>query len=82
MSGERRRGWILPVIVVAIGACMLVSASRQGKLNAVLLKPANWVGLALMAVGAIVALAARKSKLLKLAGVFACGIGTIMVIYL
>ena len=38
MSGENRpfRGWILPVIVVVVGAYFLVNVARSGTLNAVM----------------------------------------------
>ena len=79
MSGERR-GWLLPVIVVAVGAYFLVTGMQNGTLTAVHLKPVGWVGLAAMAVG--VAIQFTKKPLLKLAGVAACGIGAIFVICL
>ena len=80
MSGEHRRGWILPVIVVAVGAYFLVTGMQQGTLSAVTLKPVNWAGLALMAAGLVSAFMKRPA--LKLAGVAACGIGAILVICL
>ena len=84
MSGENRRygGWLLPVIVVAVGAYFLLNAMRQGTLTAVSLKPVNYVGLALMAAGLVGVVALRKRDLWKLAGVLVCGVGAIMVICL
>ncbi len=82
MSGENRRpmGWILPVIVVVIGVGFALNAIRSGALNAVRLKAVNWAGLAVMAVGAVAAF--MKKPLWKLAGVLACAVGAVMVIYL
>ena len=84
VSGENRRpgGWLLPVIVLAVGAYFLVNAMQHGALRAATLRPVNWVGLALMPVGAVCALAVKKRGLWKLAGVLVCGVGAIMVIYL
>ena len=80
MSGEHRRGWILPVIVVAVGATFLVTGMQRGTLSAVTLKSVNWAGIALMAAGLISAF--MKKPVLKLVGVLACGIGAILVICL
>ena len=82
MSGEHRRmgGWILPMIVVAAGAYFLLTGVRSGTLNAVRLKPVNWAGLGVMAVGLVVAL--QRKPALKLVGTFACAIGAILVICL
>ena len=80
MSGEHRRGWILPVIVVAVGATFLVTGMQRGTLSAVTLRPVNWAGIALMAAGLISAF--MKKPALKLVGVLACGIGAILVICL
>ena len=80
MSGEDRRGWILPVIVVAAGAYFLIAQTQRGALNAATLKPVNWAGIALMVAGLIPAF--MKKPLLKLAGVLAVGIGAILVICL
>ena len=83
MSGEHRRhsGWILPVIVVAVGAYFLYTAARRGALRAVALGPVGWVGLALMVAGAALALIVRRNKYLRLAGVLLCGAGAMMAIY-
>ena len=83
MSGENRRfgGWLLPVIVVAVGAYFLVNAAEGGTLSAVRLGTVNWIGLALMAVGAVLALF-MKRNLLKLAGLLFAAVGAIMVICL
>ena len=82
MSGDRRRagGWILPVIVVLVGAYFLWTSANRGALNAVKLTPAGWAGLALMVAGAVVAV--RERRLLKIAGVALCVAGAVMVIYL
>lgn len=82
MSGENRRpmGRLLPVIVVAVGAVLAVSAAKSGALSAVKLTPVKWAGLAAMIAGAIVAFG--KSPVRKLIGVLVCGIGAIVVIYL
>ena len=80
MSGEHRRGWILPVIVVAVGAYFLVTGMQRGTLSAVTLRPVNWAGIALMAAGLIFAF--MKKPALKLLGVAVCGIGAILVICL
>ena len=84
MSGENRRygGWILPVIVVAVGAYFLVNAIRKGTLQPVALGPVNIAGLVLMAAGLIASLAARKNGLIKLAATLVCGVGAILVICL
>ena len=84
MSGENRRysGWLLPVLVVAVGAYFLVNALQRGALEAVALKPVNWAGLALMAVGLVAAVALRKRDLWKLAATLVCGVGAILVICL
>ena len=84
MSGDRRRagGWILPVIVVLVGAYFLWTSANRGALNAVKLTPAGWAGLALMVAGAVVAVAVRERRLLKIAGVALCVAGAVMVIYL
>ena len=79
MSGERR-GWLLPVIVVALGSYFLVTGMRNGTLTAVHMKPVNWAGIALMAAGLVTALMQRS--LGKLAGVLLAGIGAILVICL
>ena len=74
MSGENRRpyGWFLPVIVVAVGAYFLISASRSGTLAPTTLKGVNWVGLGLMGVGLVAAL--MKKPLLRLrAASMTCG---------
>ena len=82
MSGENRRptAWLLPVIVVAVGAYFLYDAAGRGTLKAVALSPVNWSGLGLMAAGLVCAF--FKKPALKLAGVLACGIGAILVICL
>ena len=80
MSGEHRRGWILPVIVVAVGAYFLVTGMQRGTLSAVTLRPVNWAGIALMAAGLVSAF--MKKPALKLVGVLVCGIGAILVICL
>ncbi len=84
MSGENRRygGWILPVIVVAVGAYFLVNAIQKGTLQPVALGPVNIAGLVLMAAGLIASLAARKNGLIKLAATLVCGVGAILVICL
>ena len=84
MSGENRRygGWLLPVIVVAVGAYFLVDALQKGTLTAVALKPVNYVGLALMVAGLVGVLALRKRDLWKLVGTLVCGVGAILVICL
>lgn len=84
MSGENRRygGWLLPVIVVAVGAYFLVDALQKGTLTAVALKPVNYAGLALMVAGLVGVLALRKRDLWKLVGTLVCGVGAIMVICL
>lgn len=84
MSGENRRfgGFILPMIVVAVGAYFLVNALQKGTLEAVALKPVNWVGLALMAIGLVAVIAMRKRDLWKLAATLVCGVGAILVICL
>ena len=83
MSGEHRRhgGWILPVIVVAVGAYFLYAAAQKGALSAVTLKPLGWAGIALMVAGAALALIVRKNKYIRLAGVLLCGVGAMMAIY-
>lgn len=82
MSGENRRfgGFLLPVIVVLVGAYFLVTGMRSGTLSAAELKPVNWVGLALMLAGLICAF--FKKPALKLAGTLVCGVGAILVICL
>lgn len=82
MSGENRRfgGWLLPVIVVAVGAYFLVTGMQSGTLKAVQLKPVNWAGIALMVAGLVPAFMSKP--VLKLAGVLVCGIGAILVICL
>ena len=82
MSGENRRmgGWLLPVIVVAVGAFFLYTNVQAGTLHAATLRPVNWAGIALMAAGALAAF--WKKPLVKLMGVLVCGIGAIMVICL
>lgn len=84
MSGENRRfgGWLLPVLVVAVGAYFLVNGLRTGTLRAVALGPVNWVGLGLMAAGLVVAIALGKRGLWKLVGTLICGVGAILVICL
>lgn len=84
MSGENRRnmGWLLPVIVVGVGAYFLYAGMRQGTLQPVSLKPVQWAGIGVMAAGVVAVLLSRKRKLMKLAGVLVCGIGAIMVICL
>ena len=80
MSGEHRRSWILPVIVMAVGAYFLVTGMQRGTLSAVTLKPVNWAGIVLMAAGLVPAF--MKKPTLKLLGVALCGIGAILVICL
>lgn len=82
MSGENRRigGWLLPVIVVMVGAYFLATGMRAGNLRAVQLKPVNWAGLGAMLAGLVCAL--MKKPKLKLVGVFVCAIGAFMVICL
>lgn len=82
MSGEHRRfgGWFLPVIVVAIGAYFLITGMLNGTLHAVALRPVNWVGVGLMALGVVAAF--FKKPLIKLAGVLICGVGAILIICL
>ncbi len=87
MSGENRRygGWLLPVIVVAVGAYFLVNGMngmQRGTLQSVALKPVNIAGLVLMAAGLVASIAARKNGLLKLAATLVCGVGAILVICL
>lgn len=84
MSGENRRygGWLLPVIVVAVGAYFLVNGMQKGTLQSVALKPVNIAGLVLMAAGLVASIAARKNGLLKLAATLVCGVGAILVICL
>ena len=95
MSGEDRptgsgRGWLLPVIVVAVGIGLWITASRSGALRPVALKPVNWAGLAVMAAGLVAVVvasikgseAAGKALMAKLLGVLACGVGAILVICL
>ena len=83
VSGENRRfgGWMLPVIVVAVGAYFLFGALQNGTLQAVTLKPTGFVGLALMIAGAATALAGKR-RALKLIGVLIAVAGAIMVIYI
>lgn len=81
MSGERRR-FLLPIIVLAVGLYVLITSSGQGALRPVSLKPVQWAGIAVMAAGAIAAIAVRKKSLVRLAGVIVCGIGAILVICL
>lgn len=80
MSGEHRRvgAWLLPVIVVAIGAYFLLAARQSGALRPVELKPVNWAGLTVMAAGLVPALG--KKMPWKLVGTLVCGIGAILVI--
>ena len=82
MSGENRRygGWMLPVLVVAVGAYFLYDAVQKGRLSPAALSPVNWLGLGLMIAGLIAAL--LKKPLVRLAGTLICGIGAIMVICL
>ena len=79
MSGERR-GWLLPVIVVAAGLFFLIRGITGGTLNAVTLKPVNWAGIALMVVGLVTTFV--NKSLGKLAGVLLVGVGAILVICL
>ena len=82
MSGDHKRlgGWMLPVIVVAIGAYFLATAVRQGTLKPVELHPVNWIGLAAMLAGLIFSFAFKRSQRMRLLGLLVCGIGAIMVI--
>ena len=80
MSGEHRRGWILPVIVVAVGAYFLVTGMQRGTLSAVTLRPVNWAGIALMVAGLVSAF--MKKPAMMLLGVAVCGISAILVICL
>ena len=82
MSGENRRfgGFLLPVIVVLVGAYFLVTGMRPGTLRAAELKPVNWVGLMLMLAGLVCAF--FKKPALKRAGTLVCGVGAILVICL
>ena len=82
MSGENRRpaAWLLPVIVVGVGAYFLYDAASRGTLKAATLSPVTWAGLGLMVAGLVCAF--FKKPALKLAGVLACGIGAILVICL
>ena len=82
MSGENRRfgGWLLPVIVVAVGAYFLFTGMRSGTLRAANLRSVNWAGLGVMLAGLVAAL--TKKPKLKLVGVCACTVGAIMVICL
>ncbi len=82
MSGEHRRfgGWLLPAIVVIVGAVYALNAAQNGTLKAVTLKPVNWAGVALMAAGVIAAF--QKKPVVKLVSVLAAGIGAILVICL
>ena len=84
MSGERKRGgvWLLPAIVVAVGAYFLVNAIRKGTLQPVALGPVNIAGLVLMAAGLVAAIAGRKNGLVRLAATLVCGVGAILVICL
>lgn len=84
MSGEHRRfgGWLLPVLVVGVGVWLLATGFLSGTLRPVTLKPVGWAGLALMAGGIVACFAARQNRLIKLLGVFVCGIGAILVICL
>ena len=81
MSGEPRRfgGWLLPVIVVMVGAYVLLTS---GSLRPVALRPVQWAGIAAMIAGAVVTLAVRQRPLVRLAGVIVCGVGAILVICL
>ena len=81
MSGEPRRfgGWLLPVIVVMVGAYVLLTS---GSLRPIALRPVQWAGIAAMAAGAVATIAVRKNPLVRLAGVIVCGIGAILVICL
>lgn len=81
MSGDRRPlgGWMLPAIVVAVGACVLIGGMQRGALKPIALTPLNWVGLALMVAGAVLAVGAQKSRLVKLAGVAICAVGAMLV---
>jgi len=80
VSGENRRpgAWLLPAIVVAVGAYVLYTGVQNGTLSAVALKPVNWVGVPLLAAGAITALG--KKPLAKLLGVLVAVVGAILVI--
>lgn len=80
MSGERGR-FLLPVIVLAVGAYVLITSAGQGALQPVSLKPVRWAGIAVMAAGLVPALVLKK-PLWRLAGVVVCGIGAILVICL
>ena len=82
VSGENRRsgGWLLPVIVVLVGAFVLIEGMQRGTLSAATLRPVNWAGIALMVAGLVSAF--MKKPALKLIGVLACGIGAILVICL
>ena len=82
MSGENRRfgGFLLPVLVVAVGAYFLFTGARSGTLRAASLKPVTWAALRLMLVGLVAAL--RRSPALKLVGTLVCGVGAILVICL
>ena len=83
MSGEDRRfnGWLLPVLVVAVGAYCLYAGAQGGTLSAARLRPVNWVGIAALAAGAACALAGKR-PVVRLLGVLAAGIGAILVICL
>ena len=83
MSGEHRRpgAWLLPAIVVAAGAYFLYDASQRGTLRAIALSPVNWTGLALMLVGAVLAIV-KKAAGPKLLGVMIAVVGAILVICL
>lgn len=84
MSGERRRtgAWLLPAIVVAVGAYFLITGLRGGTLKPVTLSPVNWIGLAVMAAGLAANVIWHKEPRIRLLGVLACGVGAIMVICL
>ena len=84
MSGEHRRpgGWVLPVIVIGVAACLLLQSSGQGALSPAALKPLQWVGVAVTLAGAVAAFAVRKRPFVRLAGVLVCGVGAIMAICL
>ena len=83
MSGERRRagGWLLPVIVVGLGAYFLLTGMQGGTLKPAALKPVNWAGIPLLVAGAVAAIAVKKPAI-KLIGVLLAGVGAILIICL
>ena len=78
-GGNRRFGFALPILVVAVGAYFLVNAMRAGTLKPIALEPVNIAGLAVMASGLVAVFAGRKRDVVKLTGTLVCGVGAVMV---